>query len=250
MNENLKGKRAVVTGGSRGIGRAVAVALAKSGADVCITYRGNDESANETIGLLKDAGASNPIAIKGDVADPEFAKEVAAKMKEVYEGVDILVNNAGITDDGLLMRMSAESFDNVVKTNLNGAFYLLKEMTPIMMKQRAGRVINVSSIAGVKGNAGQANYSSSKAGLIGLTLASAKELGSRGITVNAIAPGFIDTDMTKALTDKQREASLERISLGRAGTPEEVAALVCFLASEEAGYITGQVICIDGGLLI
>jgi 3-oxoacyl-[acyl-carrier protein] reductase len=250
MSEKIKGKRAVVTGGSRGIGRAIALALAEAGADVCITYHGNEASAKETTRLLEEAGAHAPIALKGDAADPEFAKTVAAHMKDIFGGIDILVNNAGITDDGLLMRMSSEAFDQVVRTNLNGAFYMLREATPFMLKQRAGRVINISSVAGVKGNAGQVNYAASKAGLIGLTLSAAKELGSRGITVNAIAPGFIDTDMTKALTDKQREDSIERVALGRAGKPEEVAALAAFLASEEAGYITGQVISIDGGLLI
>jgi 3-oxoacyl-[acyl-carrier protein] reductase len=250
MSGNIKGKRAVVTGGSRGIGRAIALALADAGAEVCITYHGDDDAANETIRLLEEAGAQAPTALKGDVADPEFAKVVAAHMKDVYGGADILVNNAGITDDGLLMRMSPDSFDRVVRTNLNGAFYMLREISPFMLKQHAGRVINISSVAGVKGNAGQVNYASSKAGLIGLTLSAAKELGSRGITVNAIAPGFIDTDMTKALTEKQKGDSIERIVLGRAGKPEEVAALVTFLASEAAGYITGQVIGIDGGLLV
>jgi 3-oxoacyl-[acyl-carrier protein] reductase len=250
MSGNIKGKRAVVTGGSRGIGKAIALALAAAGAEVCITYHGDEEAAKVTTRLLEEAGAHVPIALKGDVADPDFAKIVAVHMKDIFGGADILVNNAGITDDGLLMRMSPDSFDRVVRTNLNGAFYMLRELSPFMLKQHAGRVINISSVAGVKGNAGQVNYAASKAGLIGLTLSAAKELGSRGITVNAVAPGFIDTDMTKALTEKQIEDSLERVLLGRAGTPEEVAALVTFLASEAAGYITGQVIGIDGGLLV
>lgn len=245
----LEGKRTVITGGSRGIGRAIALEFAREGAAVCITYASNDAAAEETLSLLRAAGGGvGPTALQGDAANPEFAKEVAAHMKEIYGGADILVNNAGITDDGLLMRMKTESFDRVVTTNLNGAFYMLKELSPIMLKQRAGRIVNVSSIAGVKGNAGQANYAASKAGLIGLTLSAAKELGGKGITVNAIAPGFIDTDMTKALTENQIAQSMEAIAAGRAGEPEEVAYLVSFLCSDKAAYITGQVIAIDGGI--
>ena len=171
-------------------------------------------------------------------------------MKETYGGVDILVNNAGITDDGLILRMKPESFDKVVSINLSGAFYMLKEMSTLMLKQRNGRIVNLSSVSGIKGNAGQANYSASKAGLVGLTLSAAKELGSRGITVNAIAPGFIDTAMTKALSETQWENILKQIASGRAGTPEEVADLICFLCSDKAAYITGQVIAIDGGLIM
>ena len=246
----LSKKRAVVTGGSRGIGRAIALALAKEGAEVCITYKSNDAAAKETLTLLEKYGANYPIALKGDAGDENFAKEVANQMKDIFDGVDILVNNAGITEDGLLMRMKVESFDKVVTTNLNGAFYMLRELTQFMLKQRYGRVVNISSVAGVKGNAGQVNYASAKAGLIGLTLSAAKELGSKGITVNAVAPGLIDTDMTRGLSESQLKQALAAIPAKRSGTPEEVANLVCFLSSEKAAYITGQVIAIDGGMIV
>jgi len=243
-------KKAVVTGGSRGIGRAIALTLAHEGAEVCITYQNDDKAAQETLTQLEKAGANYPIALKGDAADANFPKEVAVQMNDIFGGVDILVNNAGATDDGLLMRMKTESFDKIVATNLNGAFYMLKELTPFMLKQRAGRVVNISSVAGLKGNAGQANYAAAKAGVIGLTLSAAKELGSKGITVNAVAPGLIDTDMTRSLTETQLTNALAAIAAGRAGSPQEVADLVCFLCSEKAGYITGQVIAIDGGLIM
>jgi 3-oxoacyl-[acyl-carrier protein] reductase len=250
MDLNLKGKRAVVTGGSRGIGKAIALALASEGAEVCITYKSNDAAAEETLTLLKKAGSQNPIMLKGDAANAGFAKEVTIHMKDIYGGADILINNAGITDDGLLLRMKAESFDSVVATNLGGAFYMLKEFSALMLKQREGRIINISSVSGLKGNAGQVNYAASKAGLVGLTLSAAKELGSKGITVNAIAPGLIDTDMAKALTEEQMAQTLRQITAGRLGNPGEVADLVCFLCSEKAAYITGQVIAIDGGLIM
>ena len=250
MDLLLTKKRAVVTGGSRGIGKAIALALAREGAEVCITYKSDDDAAQEVLALLEKAGAAYPIALKGDVADVGFPKDVSIHMNDIFGGVDILVNNAGVTEDGLLMRMKPESFDRVVTANLNGAFYMLRELTPIMLKQRSGRVVNISSIAGVKGNAGQANYAASKAGLIGLTLSAAKELGGKGITVNAVAPGLIDTDMTRALTEAQLKDALAAIAAGRAGDPGEVADLVCFLCSEKAKYITGQVICIDGGLVM
>ena len=250
MDLQLKGKRAVVTGGSRGIGRAVALGLAREGARVCITYNTNDAAAKETLALLEEAGAVSPVALKGDITDPGFARETATHMKDIFGGADILVNNAGITDDGLLMRMKPESFDRVVAANLNGAFYMLKELSPGMLKQRAGRIVNISSVAGVKGNAGQANYAASKAGLIGLTLSAAKELGGKGVTVNAVAPGLIDTDMTKAIKEEQLARSVQAIPAGRPGEPCEVADLVCFLCSDKAAYITGQVIAIDGGLVM
>ena len=250
MGTLLEGKRAVVTGGSRGIGRAIALDFATEGAEVIITYVGNDNAAEETVKLLKAEGSERAASLKGDVSDDAFASTVAKYMKENFEGVDILVNNAGITDDGILLRMKTESFDKVISTNLNGAFYMLKELTPMMVKQRAGRIINISSIAGVKGNAGQVNYSASKAGLIGMTLSAAKELGSRNITVNAVAPGFIYTDMTAVLSDAQTEQSIAAIALGRAGEPSDIAHTVSFLASDKAGYITGQIIAVDGGIKI
>jgi 3-oxoacyl-[acyl-carrier protein] reductase len=188
--------------------------------------------------------------LRGDVSDAEFAKEAAARVKESFGGCDVLVNNAGITADGLMLRMKPEDFDRVVRINLNGAFYMMKEISALMVKQRSGRIINMSSVSGVKGNPGQANYASSKAGLIGLTKSAAKELGSRGITVNAIAPGFIDTPMTRKLTEKQIEGSVARIPLGRMGEPEDIAHLAVFLASDRASYITGQVICVDGGIVM
>ena len=249
MELNLTGKRAVVTGGSRGIGRAIALALAAEGADVCITYEKNETAALSTVTQLRKAGAKNPAALKGGSSGAVVAKETAAFMKEVYGGADILINNAGITDDGLIMRMKQESWERVVETNLSGAFYMLKELSALMLKQREGRIINISSVAGLKGNAGQANYAASKAGLIGLTLSAAKELGGKGITVNAVAPGVVETDMTKALSEEQWAGMLTAIGAGRAGQPEEVAALVCFLCSAQAAYITGQVIAIDGGLI-
>ncbi|MDR0817913.1 MAG: 3-oxoacyl-[acyl-carrier-protein] reductase [Clostridiales Family XIII bacterium] len=243
----LSGKVAVVTGGSRGIGRAVCKAFAVSGADVLFTYVNNISAAEETLALLEAEGVRAE-ALKGDVSDSEFAKKVAAAAKDRFGGVDILVNNAGVTKDGLLMRMKPDDFDRVIQTNLSGTFFMLTAMTPIMMKARKGRVINLSSVAGVHGNAGQANYSASKAGVIGLTKSAAKELAPRNITVNAIAPGLIETDMAAALTEVQKEKTIAQIGLGRLGRAEEVAALAVFLASDKAAYITGQVICIDGGI--
>ncbi|MDR1571147.1 MAG: 3-oxoacyl-[acyl-carrier-protein] reductase [Clostridiales Family XIII bacterium] len=243
----LTGRTAVVTGGTRGIGRAIALELAGRGARLILTYRGNEDAAQETLRLLAEIGAEAEL-LRGDAADPLHAAEAAALAKERYGGADILVNNAGITSDRLLLRMDADDFDRVIRTNLSGAFYMLKAVAPMMTRQRWGRIVNISSLAGVRGNPGQANYASSKAGMIGLTLSAAKELGSRGITVNAVAPGYIATDMTEALTEGQKAAMLGAVSLRRAGSPEDVAKAVAFLASEDAGYITGQVLGVDGGM--
>ena len=250
MDLSLKGKRVVVTGGSRGIGKEIALTFAKEGADVCICDLLDDDTTKETIEQLKSAGSAKPGFLQGDVSDENFAKEVAAYMKENYDGVDILINNAGITDDGLLLRMKPESFQRVLNINLNGSFYMIKELSAIMLKQREGRIVNISSIAGVKGNAGQANYSASKAGLIGLTMTAAKELGGKGITVNAIAPGLIDTDMARKLPEEKRQQMCDAVTVGRLGDAKEVASLACFLSSEKASYITGQTIVIDGGLIM
>ena len=245
----LTGKNAIITGGVRGIGRAVAEEFCKNGANVILCYKSNTEAAEKTANELAKYGTKIEV-MQGDVAVPEYAKEVVKNTKELFGSVDILVNNAGITNDKLLMRMSDEDFRSVVDTNLNGAFYFLKEASQIMIKQRYGRIINMSSIVGVKGNPGQINYCASKAGVIGMTLSAAKELGRRGVTVNAVAPGFIDTDMTSVLTEEQKTATLAAISLGRMGTPQDIANATLFLASDAAEYITGQVLCIDGGMSI
>ena len=241
----LKGKAAIITGGVRGIGKAIAREFCENGADVLLCYRSNDEQARKTAEELAGFGTRIEL-LKGDVADPETAKAAVAKAKECFGRVDILVNNAGITRDKLLMRMSDTDFTDVISAN--GSFYFLSAAAKVMIKQKSGRIINLSSVAGVKGNPGQVNYSASKAGVVGMTMSAAKELGRRGITVNAIAPGFIDTDMTAVMTDDQKAKAAEAISLGRTGKPEDVAKTALFLASDGASYITGQTICVDGGL--
>ncbi len=243
----LKGKSAVITGGVRGIGKAIAEEFCRQGADVLLCYRSNEEAAKKTAEELKQYGTRVEL-IKGDVADPAHAEEAAKLAKELFGKIDILVNNAGITKDKLMMRMTPTDFDEVIKANLNGSFYFLNAVAPVMIKQKGGRIINISSIVGVRGNAGQVNYSASKAGIIGMTLSAAKELGKRGITVNAVAPGYIETDMTEVLTDDQKSAMLGAISLGRAGKASDVAKAVAFFASEGAAYITGQVLAVDGGM--
>ncbi len=243
----LKGKTAIVTGGVRGIGKAIALALVEKGVNVALCYRGNEEAAKITKEEIEKL-QGNVILFKGDVKDSSFAKEVVEATKEAFATIDILVNNAGITKDKLLLRMNQEDFTDVIDTNLTGSFNFLKACAEVMVKQRYGRIINLSSIVGVNGNPGQSNYSASKAGIIGLTKSAAKELGRRGITVNAIAPGFIETDMTDVLNDIQKDEMLKGIPIGRVGTSKDIADLAVFLASEEAGYITGQIIGVDGGM--
>lgn len=243
----LNGKSAVITGGVRGIGRAIAEEFCRKGADVLLCYRSNEEAARKTAEELKQYGTRVEL-IKGDVSDPAHAEETAKFAKEQFGKIDILVNNAGITKDKLLLKMTPSDFDEVVQANLSGSFYFLQAIAPVMIKQRGGRIINISSIVGVKGNAGQVNYSASKAGIIGMTLSAAKELGKRGITVNAVAPGYIETDMTEVLTEDQKKTMLDIISLGRAGKASDVANAVAFLASDSAAYITGQILAVDGGM--
>lgn len=245
----LKGKSAIITGGVRGIGKAIAEMFCKNGANVLLCYRSNDEAAKKTAEELAQYGTKVEI-LKGDVVDPAFAVEAVAKAKADFEKIDILVNNAGITRDKLLMRMTEEDFESVIDTNLKGSFHFLKAASSVMIKQKEGSIINLSSIVGVKGNPGQVNYSASKAGVIGMTMSAAKELGRRNVRVNAIAPGFIATDMTGALTDNQKAKMSEVISLGRMGQPEDIAKVALFLASDMAKYVTAQTICVDGGMSI
>ncbi len=244
---NLKGKVALVTGGSRGIGRAVSVRLAGAGAFVIVNYARNEEAARETLRLIGEAGGDGTIA-RFDVSDDRESTDAIAALIKEKGRIDILVNNAGESRDGLLVRMKDRDWDRVIGTNLKGAFHCCRAVAYTMMKQRGGRIVNVSSVVALSGNAGQANYSASKAGLVGLTKSLARELAPRAICVNAVAPGLIDTDMTSAMTEEQRESVLAGIPLSRLGTPDDVAGVVLFLASDEAGYITGQVIGVNGGL--
>jgi 3-oxoacyl-[acyl-carrier protein] reductase len=246
---DLTGKSALVTGGSRGIGRAIAIRLATQGADVAFSYRGNEAAARETVAAVEALGRP-AVALQGDVSDAAAAEAVAAAALAAYGKIDILVNNAGITRDDLIMRMSLEAWEDVLRTNLFGAFYMIKAVTRPMLKARAGRIVNMSSVSGQAGQMGQANYSSAKAGLIGLTKATARELASRGITCNAVAPGFVLTELTEGLPDALQAQLIERTPLGRFGTTEEIAAAVAFLVSDEAAFITGQVLAVDGGLVM
>lgn len=242
-------KVALVTGAAKGIGRAIALALAADHVTVVINYRGSKERAEavvEEIGALGEEGCAYPC----DVADTEAAQTMVKEVIARYGRLDILVNNAGITRDNLIMKMSEEDFDAVISANLKGCFNTIKAVSRQMLKQRAGRIINITSVSGILGNAGQANYAASKAGIIGLTKTMARELASRGITVNAIAPGFVDTDMTKTLPEQVKEAATAQIPLGHFGKPEDIANMAAYLASEKAAYITGQIISVDGGMAI
>ena len=243
----LDNKIAVVTGASRGIGAAIAKGLADEGAFVVVNYNGSQEKAEEVVSEIK-AGGGDAVAVKCDVSDAAAAEAFIKDIVKEYGGIDILVNNAGINRDGLLMGMKEADFDDVLRTNLKGTYNCCRQVVRPMMKKRAGRIINMASVAGVIGNAGQVNYAASKAGVIGLTKSVAKEVASRGITCNAIAPGFIKTDMTDALPDSVKEEAVGQIPLGRFGEPEDIAQMAVFLASDKAGYITGQVICVDGGI--
>lgn len=246
---SLEGKIALVTGSSRGIGRAIALALGKKGVNVAVNYAGNEQKAEEVVQELQELGVK-AIKIRANVADEQDVKAMIKEVTKEFGRLDILVNNAGITRDNLLMRMKVEEFDEVIETNLKGAFLCTKAVTRTMMKQRYGKIINIASIVGVSGNPGQANYVAAKAGLIGLTKSTAKELATRNILVNAIAPGFITTDMTDVLTEDQKDAILSQIPLEKLGEPEDIANVVCFLASDEAKYITGQTIHVDGGMVM
>jgi 3-oxoacyl-[acyl-carrier protein] reductase len=246
---DLNEKVALVTGGSRGIGRAIALALAERGARVAVNYVANAEAAAEVVEAIAGAGGQ-AIAIQGDVSQAEDAKRLVNETLAQFDGLHILVNNAGLTKDDLLLRMSEEAWDRVMEVDLRGAFLCTKAAIRPLIRQRWGRIINVASVAGVVGNAGQANYAAAKAGLIGFTKAVAKEVASRKVTANAIAPGLVRTEMTADLTEAQETAVLQLVPIGRVATPEEIAPAVVFLASEEAAYITGHVLAIDGGLVM
>ena len=245
----FEGKSAIVTGASRGIGREIALLLAKEGARVAVNYSGSKEKADEVVKLITESGGE-AFAIQADVSDADSVKNMVDKTLEMFGSIDILVNNAGITRDNLLMRMKEDEWDDVININLKGVFLCTKGVTRQMMRQRAGRIVNVASIVGVSGNPGQANYVAAKAGVIGLTKTAAKELASRNINVNAVAPGFITTDMTDALSEEVKRQMLAVIPLGKLGSPEDVARTVLFLLSEDADYITGQTIHVDGGMVM
>ncbi|SFB19883.1 3-oxoacyl-[acyl-carrier-protein] reductase [Lentibacillus halodurans] len=245
----LKGKNALVTGASRGIGRAIALELAKQGANVAVNYSGSEDRAQSVVEEVRQKGVES-FKIQANVADEQESKAMVKQVVSDFGSLDILVNNAGINRDNLLMRMKEDEFDQVIDTNLKGVFQCTKAVSRQMMKQKGGRIVNVSSVVGVSGNAGQANYTAAKAGVIGLTKSTAKEFASRNILVNAVAPGFISTDMTDALTEEQKEGMLSLIPLEKLGEPEDVARVVRFLASDDANYITGQTIHIDGGMVM
>ena len=245
----LKGKCAVVTGAAKGIGKAIALKLASSGVNIVLNYRSSEDKAIETEKEILSLGVE-VLRVKGDISKPNDVENLIDSAKKKFGKIDIMVNNAGITKDTLLLRMKEEDFDSVINVNLKGVFNCLKAITPVMVKQKEGKIINLSSVVGLVGNAGQVNYAASKAGVIGMTKSLAKEIGSRGITVNAVAPGFIETDMTDVLGDKFKEEAKKNIPLKRLGKAEDVAEVVAFLASDSANYITGQVIHVDGGMVM
>lgn len=246
---SLEGKIALVTGGARGIGRAISLELAHSGADVAINYGGSEAAAKELATEIKQLGRK-ALIVQANVADSEAVQDMVKQVVEHFGRLDILVNNAGITRDNLVMRMKDEEWDEVINVNLKGVYNCIKAVTRTMMKQRFGRIINISSVVGVLGNAGQANYVAAKAGVIGLTKTMARELCTRGITVNAVAPGFIETDMTAKLSEDVQDGILSQVPLARLGRPEEVAKVVRFLSSEDAAYMTGQTLHVDGGMFM
>lgn len=240
-------RAALVTGGGRGIGRAVCLALAAQGYDVAVNYAASAAAAEQTAEDCRALGVQ-AVALQADVTDPAACQTLVDTAAGTFGRLDVLVNNAGVTADKLILRMQEEDFDKVISANLKGAFFCCKAACKLMMRQRYGRIVNISSVVGLHGNAGQTNYAASKAGLIGLTKSLAKEFAARGVTVNAVAPGFIGTDMTNAMTDAAKQAAVASIPAGRIGAPEDVANAVAFLASENAAYITGQVLCVDGGM--
>lgn len=245
----LNNKNAIVTGGSRGIGKAIALTLAAHGANVAVNYTSNEAAALAVVKELEQLGVKS-IAVKADVSKAEEVENLVQEVLNHFGSIDILINNAGITRDNLIIRMSEQEFEDVINTNLKGAFLCTKSVAKVMIKQKSGKIVNVSSVVGITGNAGQSNYAAAKAGLIGFTKSMAKELAKRGIKVNAVAPGFIETDMTAVLPEKIKEEMLKTIPLGRSGNPADVANTILFLSSEYSDYITGQVIHIDGGMVM
>lgn len=245
----LKGKCAIVTGAAKGIGKAIALKLASLGANIVLNYRSSEKEAAEVADEIKELGVE-VLTVKADISKLDEVEGLVKAAKEKFGSVDIMVNNAGITKDTLILRMKEEDFDSVIDVNLKGVFNCMKAITPVMVKQKQGKIISISSVVGIAGNAGQVNYSASKAGIIGMTKSLAKELGSRGVNVNAVAPGFIETDMTSTLGDKVKEEAEKNIPLKKFGKAEDVAECVAFLASEASNYITGQVIQVDGGMLM
>jgi len=249
MQLDLTQRVALITGGGRGIGRAIATTLAAAGATVVITYHTNADAATETVAAITDNGGSAQ-AVQVDVRKHADVERLVSEVQSTHKRIDILVNNAGITRDGLLLRMKEDDFDSVIETNLRGVYLCTRAVLRPMLRQRSGRIINISSVVGIAGNVGQANYAAAKAGLLGFTRSVAREIANRNITVNAIAPGFIETDMTHGLDDTTRQALLSSIPLRRLGTSQDVASLACFLASDAAAYITGQTLAVDGGMIM